>query len=291
VAVAQHLNFTRAADALGVTAGAASLQIRALEEYLRRPLFRRSGRAVSLTAEGAALLPRVQQALGELERALDDSRSERGGGPLRVSMLSSFLQHWLLPRLPRLREQYPRIDLHIETSSRLVDFVREEQHAAVRMGQGGWPNVHAEKLLDEWLVPVCTPALYARHGAVRGPDDLARYALVHSTTEPWTAWLLDGRGAADGDARLTGARIDDSSAVVRLALQGYGLALARWSLAAAEVAAGQLVIASPKPVRFTRSYWLVCPPRALALESLQGFRTWLRAEMAGFQPPPGAPAA
>jgi len=273
-----------------VTAGAASLQIRALEEYLRRPLFRRNGRAVSLTSEGAALLPRVQQALGDLERALDDSRSERDGGPLRVSMLSSFLQHWLLPRLPRLRAQYPAIDLHIDTTTRAVDFVREEQHAAIRFGNGGWPTMQAEKLLDEWIVPVCTPALYARHGSVRGAEDLTRYALVHSTTEPWTMWLLDGRGAAAGDAQLTGARIDDSSAIVRLAQQGYGLALARWSLAADEVAAGRLVIASPRPVRYARSYWLVCPPRALNLDALQDFRVWLRAEMGAFQPPPGAPA-
>jgi LysR family glycine cleavage system transcriptional activator len=271
-----------------VTASAASLQIRALEEYLRRPLFRRSGRAVTLTSEGAALLPRVQQALGELERALDDSRGEPSGGPLCISMLSSFLHHWLLPRLPRLRAQHPQIDLHIDTSTRLIDFVRDQQHAAIRLGTGGWPNVHAEKLLDEWLVPVCAPALYARHGPVRDADDLARYSLVQSTSEPWTAWLLDGRGAADGDAQFSGARIDDSSAIVRLALQGYGLALARWSLVAAEVAAGQLVIASPKPVRYSRAYWLVSPQRAQVLESLTGFRDWLRAEMAAFAAPPGA---
>jgi LysR family glycine cleavage system transcriptional activator len=75
---------------------------------------------------------------------------------------------------------------------------------------------------------------------------------------------------------------------VRFALQGYGLALARWSLAAEEVAAGQLVIASPKPVRYPRSYWFVCPQRAQAMDTLMGFRDWLRAEMAAFPPPPGA---
>jgi len=74
VSVAQHLNFTRAADALGVTASAASLQIRTLEEYLARSLFRRNGRQVHLTNEGASLLPRVQHALAELERAVDDVR-------------------------------------------------------------------------------------------------------------------------------------------------------------------------------------------------------------------------
>jgi len=271
-----------------VTAGAASLQIRALEEYLRRPLFRRSGRAVSLTSEGAALLPHVQQALGELERALDDSRGERGAGPLRVSMLGSFLHHWLLPRLPQLRSQFPAIDLHIHTSPGMVDFVRDDQHAAIRLGAGDWPNLHVDKLLDEWLVPVCTPEMYARLGPVRDADDLARYTLVHSTTEPWTAWLLAGRMTDDSTSPFSGARIDDSAAIVRCALQGYGLVLARWSLAADEVTAGRLVVASPKPVRYCRSYWLVCPQRSQALDTLQDFRHWLYAEMTAFPLPPGA---
>ncbi len=79
VAVAEHLNFTRAGEALGVTPGAASLQIRALEEYLSRPLFRRNGRVVELTTEGAALLPRVQQALGDhrAARSRHARRSQR----------------------------------------------------------------------------------------------------------------------------------------------------------------------------------------------------------------------
>ena len=89
VAVADHLSFTRAADALGVTASAASLQIRALEEYLSRPLFRRDGRQVHLTSEGASLLPRLQHALLDIERAVDDVRSERGSGPIKVTTLGS----------------------------------------------------------------------------------------------------------------------------------------------------------------------------------------------------------
>jgi LysR family glycine cleavage system transcriptional activator len=285
--VAQHLNFTRAADALGVTVGAASLQIRALEEYLRRPLFRRNGRTVGLTPEGAALLPRVQYALVELERALDDSRDAGGGGPLRVSMIGSFLHHWLLPRLPGLRARYPAIDLHIDTSVTLVDFAREDQHAAIRLGNGGWPSVLSEKLLEEWLVPVCTPALYARNGPVRDADDLARYTLVHSTSEPWTEWLLADRPHGAAAAPYAGSSFDDSSAVVRYALRGYGLALARWSLVSDEVTSGALAIASPTPVRYARAYWLVFPQRVQSLQAFMDFRDWLRAEMCHFPLPPG----
>jgi LysR family transcriptional regulator, glycine cleavage system transcriptional activator len=276
VSVAQHLNFSRAADALGVTTSAASLQIRALEEYLARRLFRRNGRQVHLTNEGATLLPRVQHALEELERAVDDVRLDRSTGPLRVTMLTSFLQLWLLPRIARFRAAHPEVDLHIHTSADSVDFVQEDFHLAIRFGVGGWPNLWAEKVLDEWLLPVCSPTLYAKHGPVRTADDLKRYPLVHSVSEPWTGWLFDGR--ADHYAgEFRGAVFEDSEAVVSMAVRGAGLALARWSLVADEIQCGSLVAAG-HTVKYDRSYWLVCPTRAQDLQSARVFMDWIRAE-------------
>lgn len=276
VSVAGHLSFTRAADALGVTASAASLQIRTLEEYLGQRLFRRNGRQVHLTNEGVALLPRVQRALEELERAVDDVRLDRGAGPLRVTTLTSFLQMWLLPRMVRFRAAHPEIDLHVHTSADMVDFVQEDFHLAIRFGMGSWPNLRAEKVLDEWLLPVCTPALYTSHGPVRTADDLKRYPLVHSVSEPWTAWLFEGRADPYGGG-FRGALFEDSESVVHMAMRGAGLALARWSLVADEIHCGTLVAAG-RPVQYDRSYWLVCPARAQGLQSVTTFIDWLRAE-------------
>ena len=281
ISVAHHLSFTRAADALGVTASAASLQIRSLEEYLGRPLFRRNGRQVVLTVEGEALLPRVRQALEQLERAVDDARRDRNAGPVRVSTLASFLQQWLLPRLERFRVLYPDADLHLHTSDKMVDFVREDFHAAVRFGKGDWPNVHSEKLLDEWLVPVCSPGLYRKFGALRDANDLRRYPLLHSVSEPWTVWLFDGR-SSEQSGTPRGAVFDASVAVVRMAEQGAGLVLARWSLVADEIASGKLVRASARALRIEEAYWLVCPTRALALPAVKAFTDWLRSEAAAF---------
>ena len=281
ISVAHHLSFTRAADALGVSASAASLQIRSLEEYLGRPLFRRNGRQVVLTVEGEALLPRVRQALEQLERAVDDARRDRNAGPVRVSTLGSFLQQWLLPRLERFRVLYPDADLHLHTSDKMVDFVREDFHAAVRFGKGSWPNVHSEKLLDEWLVPVCSPGLYRKFGALRDANDLRRYPLLHSVSEPWTVWLFDGR-SSEQSGTPRGAVFDASVAVVRMAEQGAGLVLARWSLVADEIASGKLVRASERALRIEEAYWLVCPTRALALPAVKAFTDWLRSEAAAF---------
>src|SRR5688572_595817 len=157
VATAEHLSFSRAASILGVTIGAVSMQIRALEEYLSAPLFRRRGRVVQLTGEGERLLPKVKSSLEALERAVDEARADGRTGPLMVSMLASYLQQWLLPRLPDFNEKHPDIDLRLHTSASLVDFLRSEVQIAIRFGTGQWPQLHAEKLLDEWLVPVCSP--------------------------------------------------------------------------------------------------------------------------------------
>src|SRR5262245_40766989 len=92
VATAEQLSFSRAASILGVTIGAVSMQIRALEEYLKTPLFRRRGRVVQLTGEGERLLPKVKAGLDALERAIDEARVEGRSGPLMVTMLASFLQ-------------------------------------------------------------------------------------------------------------------------------------------------------------------------------------------------------
>ena len=283
VAVAEHKSFTRGADALGVTASAASMQVQALEEYLGVPLLRRNGRQVELTSQGALLRPKVEQALEDLERAIDEARADRGAGPLRVTTIASFLAQWLLPRLQNFTSLHAGIDVQIHTSTELVDFVKTGMDAGIRFGAGTWPRLQAQKLFDEWLVPVCTPALLERQGRVAEAGDLRRYKLLHSTYEPWTAWLLEG--GPDEVWPSTGAAFDDAIAIVRAALAGQRLALSRWSMVADEVTMGRLAVAG-RAVRSARAYYFVCPPAHLALEKVATFREWLAGEGARFPLPP-----
>jgi LysR family transcriptional regulator, glycine cleavage system transcriptional activator len=290
VAVAEHRSFTRGADALGVTASAASMQVQALEEYLRLPLFRRNGRQVELTAQGALLRPKVEQALADLERAIDEARADRGSGPLRVTTIASFLAQWLLPRLPDFTSQHTGVDVQIHTSTELVDFVKTGMDAGIRFGGGTWPRLHAQKLFDEWLVPVCTAALLQGNGPIAEARDLRRYKLLHSTYEPWTAWLLEG--GPEEVWPSSGAAFDDAIAIVRAAQSGQGLALSRWSLVADEVTMGRLAVAG-RAVRSAHAYHFVCPPAHLALEKVAAFREWLATAGARFPSPPlvgGKPA-
>lgn len=282
VAVAEHQSFTRAAASLGVTVSAVSMQVQALETYLGVPLFRRQGRSVQLSAEAVQLLPRVRESLLALQSALDEARVARGSGALRISTLHSFLLQWLLPRIPDFEARHPQIGLLVETSNVPVNFAESSVNAAIRFGGGKWPGLHSEVVLDEWLVPVCAPELYQKHGPVECMDDLRRYRLLHSSTEPWSSWLT---GVSTDSWPNSGIGFDDSAAIVRSAEAGAGLALARWSLVCAEVHSGRLVVASRQRTPYARRYYFVCPPRALSLKKVSAFRDWLR-EQAAAHPAP-----
>jgi LysR family transcriptional regulator, glycine cleavage system transcriptional activator len=282
VIAAEELNFSRAGAALGLSTAAVSMQIRALEEYLRVSLFVRSGRRVALSAQGQALLPRARRALEDMESAIDALRADAHSGHLTVSMLSSFLQQWLLRRLPDFQARHPAIDLRIETSRTLIDFLRTDVQVAIRLGPGTWPNLYKEKLFDEWWVPACSPGLFAKHGPVETAADLKRYKLIHSSSEPWESWRT---GGAQEVWAKNGSTLDDSASVVHAAIAGQGLALVRWSLAVDEVVAGRLTIASSKLVEYEYKYYFVCPEANLSVKKVDEFRRWLF-EQARTQRPP-----
>ncbi len=165
-----------------------------------------------------------------------------------------------------------------------IDFAATGFHVAIRYGHGDWPALHAEKLLDEWLVPVCRPDLLEKFGAVNGKDDLSRYRLVHCPTEPWSAWLT---GEVESTSWPTsGLGADNSAAIVHLAVSGAGLALARWSLITDELERGQLALASKRVLPFPRRYYLVCPPKMRNLKKVAAFRDWIMAQAAEFPRPP-----
>jgi len=286
-AVAARLSFAAAADALHVTPAAVSMQIRTLERYLRVPLFRRSGRAIALSAEGAVLLPGVRRGLSELQQAMQQLRQDRSGGVLSISTVASFLQKWLLPRLPQFNDRHPHIQLSIHTSHVPVDFAQGDFHAALRMSSAPTPGLYNEKLLDEWFLPVCSRELLARLGPLRTAADLKRYPLLRSSDESWSLWRRPG---AEADWKERGTAFDDSLTVLAAAEQGQGLALTRWALAAHDLANGRVVRASEQVLPCPRAYYFVCPESYLALPKLQHLLEWLREMAAAFPRPDGAAA-
>jgi LysR family glycine cleavage system transcriptional activator len=284
-AVAARLSFTEAAESLDVTTAAVSAQIKLLEQALETPLFYRHSRSVRLTPQGARLLPGVKRGLDELALAVDILRKDRGSGLLNISLLGSFLQKWLLPRLGNFYQSHPDVDLRFNASREYVDFMQTDFHAAVRYGEPQWAGLQQQKMLDEWVFPVCSPQLFEKAGPIRTLTDLQKYSLLHSASEPWSDWLR--RVGGDTTRAERGPVLDDSASLLTAAEQGHGLALARWSLVAGDLAAGRLVRPSEQSVRQKAAYYYVAPPHHFELPKVIKFRDWLLECCRQFPPPEG----
>lgn len=279
-AAARERSLSRAADALSVTHGAISHQIKALEADLGVRLVERSGRGIRLTDEGERFASRVRAAFAELTTAVHEATSRANPRQLRVSVVPSFAARWLLPRIRNFLAGHPDVDLDVRSNEANVDFARDDADVAIRYGNGVWPGVTAEHLMDDWFFPVCSPGIANGRVPAR-PEDLANYTLLRTEDEPWKPWF-DAAGL-DWPEPTRGPIFNDSSLGLQAAIEGQGVMLARSSLLANDVRNGVLVklfdVVAPSP----RKFWLVYPARSAHTLKLDLFRQWLHDELAAEQ--------
>src|SRR6476646_8877669 len=230
-AAARHLSFTLAASELNVTQTAISHQIRRLEEELGIRLFVRQNRALALTPEARDYLPGVRAAFNDLRLATDRLLRKDDDKVLTVSTLASLAAKWLLPRLTDFQEAHPGIDVHITTSTSLVDFQRDDVDAAIRYGRGQWPGLRADWLMADELFPVCSPSLLRGDKPLRCPEDLKSHMLLHTSnanSDDWRLWLTAAGLPADL-SKQPGITFDLMFMTIQAAIDGIGVAMGRTS--------------------------------------------------------------
>jgi LysR family glycine cleavage system transcriptional activator len=287
-AVASQLSFGRAAAMLNVSPAAVSSQVRALEQRLNVVLFHRHGRQVSLTEAGSKLLPGVQRGLAELRQAVEQVSQDRSEGMLNLSMMPSFLQKWLMPRLVDFYTRQPNIDLRIHADNELVDFESSDMHAAVRFGPGRWAGADSTKLADDWILPVCSRRLLREAGPFESAQELIRRPLLFLESEMWEPWFREV-GPCERDSRWS--KLNDSISILMAAEQGEGIALSRWSLVARDLEAGRLVRPVDTVVKSEWSYHFAAPRHYVDLPKVTVFRDWLLEQFLGFDTPEASTAS
>jgi DNA-binding transcriptional LysR family regulator len=275
-AAARHLSFTRAAEELHVTQAAISHQIKALEERLGLPLFRRLPRRLLLTEEGQALLPELRDAFDRMALAVDRIGAQSGAGTLTVSSMTTIVMTWVLPRLPRFQAAHPEIEVRLMTSQRLVDFSREDVDVAIRFGGGKWPGLRAERMFGELLTPLCGRQLIDR---IRVPEDLRRVPLIRTTEEiEWPTWFT--AAGVDANDTLRGPIFDSTKIAVQAAIDGLGVVLAPAALFRDDLVEGRLFQPFELAVSTGKSYFLVTPETWAERPKIKRFRDWVFAEIA-----------
>ncbi len=281
---ARHLSFTKAAEELHVTPGAVSQQIKSLEDFIGGRLFRRTKRALLLTDAAQASLPILREAFDKLEEASRILTARGDSKRLTISVAPSLAAKWLVPRLDRFHERLPEIEVWISADMEVVDFAVDDIDLAIRYGGGKYPGLEAELLMEESILPVCSPRLLQGPHPIRTPQDLVHHPLLHDgspdqddlASTNWAMWLK-AAGVADIDGKR-GAKFNQSSLVIEAAVAGKGVALAKQAIALADLEAGRLVAPFDLTTPSNFSYYLVHPASKSRNAAVKAFKQWLHEE-------------
>jgi LysR family glycine cleavage system transcriptional activator len=198
-------------------------------------------------------------------------------------MLPSVASHWLIPRLARIRR--PGVDIQVIADPRLLDLRAQGIDLAIRFGRAPHPGYSATRLMGDRVVPVCTPELLEQCGPVDSIDSLLALPLLHDSAtagdgsdSDWRAWL-DYFGRPD-IACHTGQHFSEAGMLINAAMLGLGVALARASLAADQIASGALVCPLKLAAPTAYSYYLLGLPEVVDRPKIAMFRRLLVAEAA-----------
>lgn len=253
-----------AARNLGVTPSAVSHAIAELEKQLGGPVFADRRRSV-LNDKGRALVERLAPAFQSIEMAVSDFRAAHAS--IRLSTLSSFATMWLIPRLPRLRQQLPEVDILISTDTRPVDLAAEPYDCIIRWAgpQTDWRGLEHHLLFKERLIRVASPRVASQSPLPR----------LSARSRPGD-WALFDKGEAPGAATMFETRAQ----MIEAAVAGLGAAVIDRHLVAAALSAGHLVQLGPEILERSEGYVFAARPNAMESLNLRKFRNWLLEEVA-----------
>ena len=268
--VAEQGSVKLAAGRIGVSPGAVSHQLRALEEALGLRLFERGNNSIRLTAEGEALWQRAAPALATLHGAVEAALSRQAA--LAVQLPVTLAIRWLIPQLDAFRARNPDLRITIETTGVTgmpiaggADIVIAYYPAAQLPGK-------AEPLLEDRCRPWLAPALLERLGGAPRLEDVPALQCAHGNWD-WQAWLHE-TGRTGVALRMAG-QFDLDDTALRAAVAGMGMVLAPDFIVADDLAAGRLCALPGAGEVCLGGYVLHC--NAPASRGQARFADWLRA--------------
>lgn len=238
-------SFSAAARQLRLSKAAVSEQVARLEKRLGARLLHRTTRRLSLTQAGEACYQhsaRLVEAAESATRAAHSLHAEPRG-LLRVTAPQTFAPMHVAPALPSLLAQYPRLDVELEVSARVVDLVQEKIDVAIRIGPLPDSTLVARRIGHARLIVVAAPGYLQRRGTPQRAEDIERHDVVQFAPLGWGEhWLLDD---PQGERRRIRVRsrlqCDSGEALVAAVRAGVGLGTLPDWMVPRELADGTLV--------------------------------------------------
>ena len=218
-------SITAAAEQLGQTVSGVSRALGRLEEKLDTTLLNRTTRRLVLTEEGSNFLQRARAILASVDEAEEQMarRRQQPAGRLRVNAAMPYMLHVIVPLVPAFRQQFPQIELELNTNDLVIDLLEQDTDVAIRIGALRDSTLHARPLGHHSLRVLASPAYLQAHGRPTQVGHLAQHSLL-GFAQPVSLnhWPL--RGPQGDSLQITPALHASSGETLRqLALAGAGI--------------------------------------------------------------------
>lgn len=239
--ITETRSLSQAAKRLDISAMAVSRRLAALEHELGTRLLQRTTRSVSLTQEGMEFLP-YARALLDAEagaRALFSPSTEGATGLLRITAPSGFGRRNILPLVPQLLADNPKLSIDLQLSEDVIDIIGKGIDVAIRIAPLKDSSLIARKITHNPRVICASPAYLKTHGKPQVVADLAQHNCLRLSSVP--QWIFERDGEiirVNVEGRFSS---DNVEGVREMCVEGLGLAqLTRWDVMK-EVQQGLLV--------------------------------------------------
>ncbi len=247
-AAARHSSFKLAADELNVTPAAISQQVRSLEGFYDVKLFVRQTRALELTRIGKLAAPLMSEALDNFAEACFVIKNDIQRDWLTLTAPFTFSMKWLMPQLEKFNEEYPQIEIRINATDDLIDLAHGEADIGIRYGDGNYPDLDVQKLMDGAYHVVASPDFLQKHGGLKRPAELLNHTLLHTDWRgspdfvPNWEMLLKSAGVPVSDLAASKAhKFSNEMMSIDAAVTGLGIALVSHANVKDELKSGRLV--------------------------------------------------
>lgn len=268
--IVERRSFTKAAEDLGLPRSSVTDAVKGLEARLGVMLLQRTTRQVSPTLDGEAYYRRCVSLIADMEDAEGAFVGAKPAGLIRVDVHGTMARHFLLPGLPRFRQRYPNIQLHMSESHQPLDMIREGLDCIMRSGELSDSPLTQRHLATLPRGTFASPDYLSRFGSPNTPDDLEGHERVGllspETAEPRPfIFTINGKPREvilPQTVTVTGPETNVAAACV-----GLGLIQVPRYRVAPELAAGALVevlenfLPSPLPVYVLYSHTRQLSPR------------------------------